>query len=292
MEERLNTIGAVFKYTFMRKFLIVVLLAFLVSSCDKSSDAQDPVPDPDEKEIIGTIKVMSYNIHHCNPPSKAGVIDIEAIVRAIRAESPDLVALQEVDVNTERSGEFNQAAEIANALEMYYFFGKAIDFQGGDYGVAILSKYPLSETFVHRLPTESGTNGEARVIATANLELMDGSTISFGSTHLDAQSDPANRLLQIQRIAEIAASEELPFIIAGDFNATPESEVIQILDGSFTRTCRLCSPTIPVVTPTRAIDYIAFRHPGNKWSVESHKVVNETYASDHRPVVSVLNIEK
>src|SRR5690606_28018267 len=103
-----------------------------------------------------------YNIHHANPPSKPALIDIDAIARAIKDQDPDLVALQEVDVNTQRSGKFNQAEEIARRLGMSFFFAKAIDHGGGDYGVAILSKFPMSETAIHSLPTEPNTKGEPR----------------------------------------------------------------------------------------------------------------------------------
>ncbi|MBF9255707.1 endonuclease/exonuclease/phosphatase family protein [Pontibacter sp. 172403-2] len=235
---------------------------------------------------------MSYNIHHCNPPAKSDFIDVNAIVNVINAEKPDLLALQEVDVNTDRSGAVNQAQEIANKLHMHYFFGKAIDYQGGAYGVAILSKYPLTEAVVHQLPVKAGTNGEPRVLATAKVTLPDGAVIRFGSTHLDAQSDPANRRLQVDELTEIAAGESLPFIIAGDFNATPDSEVINRLDTQFKRTCQICAPTIPATNPGRAIDFIAYRHPANKFSVASHRVINEQYASDHRPVVAVINVEE
>ncbi|QCR24961.1 endonuclease [Pontibacter sp. SGAir0037] len=235
---------------------------------------------------------MSYNIHHCNPPSKANVIDVGAIVNVINAEKPDLVALQEVDVNTQRSGvSLNQAAEIATRLRMSYYFGKAIDYQGGGYGVAILSKYPLSQTVVHRLPTLPGSGGEARVLATGIVTLPDGTQLRFGSTHLDALSDPANRQAQVDQINSIASNESLPFIIAGDFNAVNGSAIINTLDQRFQRTCSgYCAPTIPVNNPSRAIDFIAYRHPLNKFSTGSHKVIDERYASDHLPVVAVISI--
>lgn len=283
----------------MKRLLLglVAGAALLVSSsCDKSSKSSDPAPVASPvvvPEVVATLKVMSYNIHHSNPPSKPNIIDIDATVNVIEAEKPDILALQEVDVNTERSGAINQAQVIASKLRMHhYFFAKAIDHQGGEYGVAILSKFPLSETTVHRLPSKLGSGGEPRVLATANVTLPDGTVIRFGSTHLDAQSDPANRLLQIEKIAGIASDEKLPFIIAGDFNATSGSEVITILDNQFKRTCQICAPTIPATTPTKAIDFIAYRHPSNKFSVASHKVVNEAYASDHRPIVAVINIEE
>jgi endonuclease/exonuclease/phosphatase family metal-dependent hydrolase len=234
---------------------------------------------------------MAYNVHHCNPPSKPGVIDMDAIVRVIQAQAPDIVALQEIDVHTLRSGEANQAEEIAKKLGMDYYFGKAIDYEGGEYGVAILSRFPMSETEVHRLPSKAGSNGEPRVVATAKIMLPDGTAIRFGSTHLDAQKDPANRKMQMEELAKIAASEKLPFILAGDFNCTPDSEEIRLLDTFLTRTCKTCSPTIPVINPTKAIDFISFA-PAGKFRVLSHLVIPERYASDHLPVVAELSVEK
>ena len=236
-----------------------------------------------------TIRVMTYNVHHCNPPSKPDSIDISAVAKTIRAQNPDMVALQEIDVNTERSGQFNQAEELARLLNMQFYFGKAIDHQGGDYGVAILSKFPLSETTVHRLPTKPETKGEPRIVATAKVTLPNGSSFRFGSTHLDAQRDSVNRQMQIEEITKFAATEKLPFIIAGDFNAPPSSSIIKTLDRSFTRTCQTCEPTIPVENPTKAIDFIAYR-PGKKFQVISNQVIPEKYASDHLPVIAEIKI--
>lgn len=266
---------------------------FASFSCSSSSSNQDPQPDdPVAEEIVDSIHVMAYNIHHANPPSKPDVIDVDAIVNVIKAESPDVVALQEVDVNTGRSGPGNQAEEIAKKLGMHFFFGKAINYDGGEYGVAILSKYPLSETQVHRLPTKAGTNGEPRILAMAKVTLPGGTEIRIGSTHLDAQSDSTNRLLQIEEINAIATEEKLPFIIAGDFNAVPESEVITILDSHFTRTCRLCPFTSSANNPVRTIDYIAYHHPSDKFKVEDHEVINNKYASDHLPIAAKISVLK
>jgi len=230
---------------------------------------------------------MSYNIHIGNPPSKPGIIDMESIVKAIKAENPDLVALQEVDANTVRSGKINQAEIIAHSLGMNFFFAKAIDHDGGDYGVTILSKFPISETKIHRLTTLSGTGGELRILATARIHLSNGKFIRFGSTHLDALAKSINRDVQIEEINQVALKETLPFIIAGDLNAVEESSVIQKFDKVFTRTCQKCTPTFPVVKPNRTIDFIAFR-TGNKFSTVEHKVVQEHYASDHLPVIALL----
>ena len=234
-----------------------------------------------------SLRVMSYNIHHCNPPSEPGEIDVEAVVQTIREADPDLLALQEVDVNTDRSGNMDQARTIAEALEMKYYFGKAIDFDGGAYGVAILSKYPIRDEVTYALPTQDGSGGEPRVLATVRVKLPKRRNVIFASTHLNAQSENDSRKLQMRRIAEVALQEDLPMVIAGDFNAEPGSEIINIMDSFLQRSCNECASTIPVNKPERAIDFIAFR-PGLDFEVVSHVVIQETYASDHLPVLSVL----
>lgn len=262
----------------------------MTTSCSDKKPASEP-----GKPVAGApgeagIRVISYNIHHCNPPSKGNEIDLNAVANVLSQQSPDLVALQEVDVNTSRSGQFNQAQEIARKLGMHYFFGKAINYGGGEYGVAILSKYPISDTRVYPLPSEPGSTAEARVLATAKVTLPDGTVFVFGSTHLDAQASSVNRELQVKEINRRAALESLPFIIAGDFNAIPGSTPIELLDQQFKRTCQTCAPTIPAVNPTKAIDFIAFR-PTQFFKVNSHKVISEPFPSDHLPVVAVLQIQ-
>lgn len=241
-----------------------------------------------ETEKPYLLRVMTYNVRHCNPPSMPGYIDVDAIVKTIQTQEPDVVALQEIDVFTRRSGEVNQAEIIAEKLNMHFFFGKAIDYNGGEYGVAILSKYPLSEAQVYKLPMQAGTNGEPRVLATARVTLPGDYSIRFGSTHLDALGDSVNRMLQVKEINRIAASEKLPFIIAGDFNALPESGVMKELDEYFTRTCHPCEPTFPVVSPQKVIDYVAYS-PVTKFKVVSTLVIPEHFASDHLPVVAEIH---
>ncbi len=267
----------------LRNSFLLLLVAILAACAGQKQAASSSAP--------ALIRVMAYNIHHCNPPSKPGLIDIEAITQAIREQNPDLIALQEVDVNTGRSGKLNQAEEIAKKLGMNFFFAKAIDHDGGDYGVAILSKYPMSETKISRLPTQASTKGEPRVLATAKITLPGGKTIRFGSTHLDAQKEDTNRELQIKEINRISANEKLPLIIAGDFNAAPGSIVINTLDQLFSRSCEPCDFTIPVINPRKTIDFIAFT-PKSKFSSKSTYVVPERYASDHLPVLAVLELIK
>ena len=237
------------------------------------------------------IRVLCYNIHHANPPSRPDVIDLNAIANVIKQQQPDLVALQEVDVYTSRSGKSSdQAKELGRLTNMQSYFAKAIDYAGGEYGIAILSRFPIHAMQNQPLPTAVGTGGEPRTLATAVIQISDTKKILFACTHLDAQKKDTNRILQAKKIVEIMHANPLPVILAGDFNATPSTPVLQIFDAKFTRSCvENCGFTIPVLKPTNTIDFIAYA-PKEKFKVVSHRVVNETYASDHLPVMATLEL--
>lgn len=271
----------------------IKLYSFLILSICFLGACSPKVNQQVESERNKVLRVMSYNIHHCNPPSKAkeGVIDVDAIVKAIAQQKPDFVALQEVDVNTKRSENINQAVLLATKLKMNFYFGKAIDHDGGDYGVAILSRFPLSAQQTFMLPKNNDAKAEQRILAIATAEIAKGVFIRFASTHLDAQRSEENRILQAKELNRLTAKETLPLILAGDLNADPGSESIRIFDSNFTRTCSDCSFTIPAINPGKTIDHIGFK-TGNPFKVVSHEVVPERYASDHLPVVAVLQLEK
>jgi endonuclease/exonuclease/phosphatase family metal-dependent hydrolase len=232
---------------------------------------------------------MSYNIHHANPPSRVGYIDLDAIAGVSRKENPDLVAVQEVDVHARRSGTpVSEAEGLAYKTGMKAYFAKAIDYDGGDYGVLILSRFPIRNGRTYPLPITSRPGGEARVLAMVEVEVNDRKMV-IACAHLDAQRADINRLLQIRAIVEVLKKEKRPVVIGGDFNAEEGGRVISVLDQNFTRTCKgSCGFTIPSDQPKKTIDFIAYT-PG-AFVVQDHKVVNEPYASDHLPVLATLRL--
>ncbi len=203
-----------------------------------------------------------------------------------------MVALQEVDVHTTRSGvNNNEAEELAKLTGMTAYFAKAIDYDGGEYGVAILSRFPMENMNNTPLPTDDATNGEHRTLAIVTLILPGNKKIVFACTHFDAQNDDTNRQLQIKKVLEVLKQETLPVVVAGDLNAQPTSGVIAQLNTYFTRSCLAgCPFTIPEKNPNKTIDYIAYA-PKIKFNILSHSVVDEEYASDHRPVIASFKLQ-
>jgi endonuclease/exonuclease/phosphatase family metal-dependent hydrolase len=240
------------------------------------------------------IKVMTYNIHHANPPSKAreGTIDLPAIAAVINAQHPDLVALQEIDANNTRAGlDTNEAKELGRLTGMNYFFSRAIWFQGGAYGDAVLSRYPIRDTMRYELPIEPGAKAETRVLCMIKVRLPGGKQLLFGSTHLDQHRDESNRLLQARAIEAIVSGFKLPCIIGGDFNADPDSRTLSVIDSVLTRSCRTdCPLTIPTEHPRKTIDYILYA-PAAGFTSLGVRTIRETYASDHLPVVAELKMK-
>lgn len=267
-------------------FLLSILIAINSSACHASEESLPKDDLKNEKDGV-ELKVLSYNIHHCNPPSIPGLIDVESIANVIIQSEADIVGLQEVDVFTERSGSDLHMVEKLSELTglTYFYFSKGIDYQGGEYGTAILSKHPLSDMQTIQLPFEEGT--EPRTLSLAMVTLESGQKVQFANTHLDFSS-ASNGLNQAKSILEYFKDKHGPIILVGDFNAVQTSQTIALLDGEFRRTCKLdCPPTIPVINPTRTIDYIFYRSKDD-FQVVNHRVIPERYASDHLPVLATL----
>ncbi len=270
-------------------FAIGFLLALFLYGCKTPQPAAGDSAKKDHRP--GTLRVMTYNIHHANPPSREGVIDLEAIARVIRDAGPDLVALQEVDEKTTRSGPtLSQTETLGRLTGMYAYFSHSMDFAGGQYGNAVLSRFPILDTMHFELPPERGSNAEVRSIGIIKLQPDKGGPLYFAATHLDAGREETSRLLQARKIIEIARRLTLPLVVGGDFNTSPNSSTMKLLDELFTMTCIAdCPFTIPVENPSAAIDHVMYL-PSNRFKTESIQTIPETYASDHLPVLVELKL--
>lgn len=230
-----------------------------------------------------TVRVLTYNIKHGS--TMKGDFDLDRIAGVIRGAQPDLVALQEVDVKTGRARGLDIAAEMGQRTGMAVVFGKAMDFDGGAYGVAILARHGLAAPRCEALPN-TGRN-EPRAALAADVALPDDTVIPFISTHLEVASE-SDRLEQVGALNRLFAHESAPALLAGDFNALPDSKAMSLLKTEWTVACGdNPPPTFPSDAPHIKIDYVLFR-PASRWSVLETRVIQDAVASDHCAYLVVL----
>ena len=144
--------------------------------------------------------------------AKTGKVDLARTAAVIRRLNPDVVALQEVDNKAERSGNIDEAQKLAKLTGLpHHAFGRFFDFQGGEYGMAILSRYPLRDVTNLRLP--DGAEPRTSLIATVDSP----SPFRLASVHF--YSTEAQRLAQARTLLhQLKQSRDLPSVIAGHFN--------------------------------------------------------------------------
>jgi endonuclease/exonuclease/phosphatase family metal-dependent hydrolase len=228
------------------------------------------------------LRVLTYNIHHGRGAD--GQIDLQRICEVILSTRPHLVALQEVDRRTGRSKQVDQAQVLGSLTGMEAHFGRAIDYDGGQYGEAVLLGLPGGAPRTYALPASPGH--EERAALAVPVTLPSGEEVLFVGTHLDHTRDPADRLTQSVALTE-AFSDQAAIILAGDLNAEVDSPPLERLLRVFSRAGgREPLPTYPSDDPVRSIDHVLFRLPG--WSVKSIRVLDAPRASDHAPLLVVF----
>ena len=253
---------------------LLLSLASVVRSNDKETDTSQ------------RIRVLSYNIHHGEGIDRK--LDLKRIARVILSVKPDLVALQEVDQNTDRTNKVDQPAELARMTKMHVAFGGNIKFQGGQYGNAVLSKFPIRRHKNHALPNLD--DGEQRGILEVEVEFTKGLAIALFATHLDHRAKDRERIASARKINELVTSRRgTAALLAGDLNATPGSATLIEFSRQWKRANVKISPTVPVRTPTRQIDYVMFR-VANGWRAVETRVLDEAVASDHRAILAVFDL--
>ena len=234
-----------------------------------------------------TLRVMSYNIHVGVGMDKA--LDLPRIASVINAEHPDLVGLQEVDRGVKRTEGKDEIVELAKLTSMNYAFAHNLDYQGGQYGVAILSRLPI-KTIDHR-KYENRREAERRGMLRVEIELA-GQTINFVTTHLDYQFEDG-RVFETEQLLKFLENVKGPLIVVGDFNDEPVGGAYKLMRRGF-QDAWMVSKTkepglsYPADNPVKRIDYI-FARNSDRLRVKHPRIVT-SLASDHLPVIAEIEI--
>ncbi len=221
---------------------------------------------------------MSYNIR--NAKGLDNMTDYQRIADVVLSEAPDVVAVQEIDSVTGRSKGVDVLKELAEKTLMHPIYGASIAYDGGKYGLGILSK---ERPLTHSSLVLPGREEQRQLL------IVEYEKFVVGCTHLSLTKE--DRMLSIDIIRNEAAKLNKPFFLLGDFNAEPESDFVKELQKNFTLLNNVKNFTFPADEPKECIDYITYYDKGDKgyekrpFTVLSNKVLDEKVASDHRPVV-------
>ncbi len=235
----------------LRRFLLLILTVPALSHADNLVGQETTRP---------LLRVLTYNIHHGQGTD--GRFDYDRLANVIKELNPDVAALQEVDRKTKRADGVDQAAHLAELLHMHHAYGKAMHYADGEYGEAILSRFPIKQVWNHPLPYRVGL--EPRTAITVKIIPSNGlPPFIFIGTHLCHRSGET-RLEQTQQLNLLfPAQEGPPTILAGDMNARPASAPMrELLDERW----------VDAVAPKSRIDYVLYRQH-DPWKVREVTIV-------------------
>lgn len=269
--------------------LLFACVAVETLNCQAQSPQAQAQSPPQGRQAL---RLLSYNIHHGEGVD--GKLDLERIAAVIKKSEADVVALQEVDVRVPRSGKVDQPQQLSQMLNMQVVFGGNIELDGGHYGNAVLSRFPIKAHRNDPLPNDNG--GEQRGVLSVELEIANGTLITLLATHLDHRPDPRQRENSAKFINGLLASakDPQPFLLVGDLNATLQSTVLREFQLRWKSSSPSELPTTPVNKPNRQIDFVLLPlQPADSPLViqaVSTRVLDEALASDHRPILAALEI--
>lgn len=266
-----------------RRFaLILCILALLGLLIPPAAPSPASVTAPKK-----TLRVMTFNIHVGVGIDKK--LDLQRIADVIIRERPDLVGLQEVDRGVRRTEGIDEIAELAKTTRMDYAFGHNLDYQEGQYGVAILSKF-LIQKIDHR-KYENRREAERRGMLQVEVDIG-GRRINFAATHLDYQRDDG-RLFETEQLLRFLADVKNPLIVVGDFNDEPAGSAYKLMLTKFEDAwtgsrAKGDGFSYPADKPSKRIDYIFYRTSDGVRAKKAWAV--KTPASDHLPVMAELEL--
>lgn len=246
--------------------LAVCLTAFIFPNVACTSEGNEDIISGD------TIKILSYNVRNCK--GLDNITDYTRVAGIISRIDADFVAVQELDSATERSNQVVVLNELAAKTKMYATYRASISYQGGKYGIGMLTKEkPLSSEALP-LPGKE----EKRSVLIVEMDKYVICCTHFSLTQAD-------RIASVDIITNAAKKYSKPVFLAGDLNSVTGSTEMKNLVKDWLILNNPAQPTIPANSPKSCIDFVLVKKD-SKYKVEILKSVveNEPVASDHLPV--------
>lgn len=201
------------------------------------------------------ITIASYNIRHGHDVR----LDWSRLAEIILTSGADLVGIQEVDMHTGRIGGADTLTGLVNATGLSHaLFIPAMDFDGGQYGTAILSRYPIQTAEIH--PLDAGSY-EPRAFGAVTVTLEDGTPFCFLNTHLSYES-PEQQSIQFAQLAawmDEHSDCSIPTALTGDFNTEDFSVFVPLTNSGFSLVNNPQQTYRTFRNPPLAIDNIVYR---------------------------------
>lgn len=262
----------------MKKIVYILICLIFFSSCKiKQEQSID-------------LKIMSYNIRH--GVGLDMILDLSRSAKIIKSQAPDLCGLQEVDNFCMRSDSISQTDYLSQKTIMNGTFGKFMNFQGGEYGMATLSTKPLISTKVLLLPN---AKYEPRSSIVHEVQIAKDCNIVFANVHFDwinEKEGSSIRLSQAKALMSYIDTLNKATIITGDFNCTPESPTMQYFAEKGFVFIQKGEDNLSFQGENKAeIDHVIYRNAYNvKFKKKSVQLIKEPVVSDHRPLTVELEV--
>jgi endonuclease/exonuclease/phosphatase family metal-dependent hydrolase len=255
--------------------LSLALLAIAVSCAGRSA-----------KPHSSELRLLSWNVLHC--ADESGRLNLEEKARYIQTQDPSLVFLQELDQGCARTQGVDQMAQLGAGSGLEARFAAFMPFQGGQYGLGMLSALPIESSRSIALPK----GDEPRVALALEVAVL-GARLLAVDVHFNWIGDDTARFAQAQALLAELAKSDLPCIVAGDFNDRPESRTLQAFYAAGFEHLESAGNSWNARAPSKDIDHILFRSGvGLELEPRGGEVVEETTLSDHRPVLGRLTLRR
>jgi endonuclease/exonuclease/phosphatase family metal-dependent hydrolase len=234
---------------------------------------------------LPVLRVLQFNIRAAL--SGEGYVDITQIAAEIEAARPDLVSLNEVDTDTSRT-RLDEPAYLAAATGLHVVYGPNLTYDGGPFGNAVLTRYPVVDTYNLRLPGAAGLEPRGLLSVVVH---VGGRKVVFSSTHLsDGGEGRQSRVLQALAVVRALRSADAPVILAGDLNSVPDDVPARILRRDLLDAQEQGGTgpgdTYPETSPRSRLDYVFYG--GQLAVVPGSTRVRASASSDHRSVFTEL----